>query len=131
MNNCKRSSDKISLRPSTSSSTPSDVICDVPSQCQLIKTLPHGEPVHSVAISNTLNRVYTGGHKTVKVWDMNQSIITQALLTEVDIKNEDVGGDVFAKCMKLLSDGQTMVIGGETSGKSATIWDLSGPSIRK
>merc|ERR1712126_298609 len=85
-----------------------------------------------MGISNKMNHVYVGGDAIVSVWDINQS----AIVTELDVWNDERGekergGEIFAQCMKLLSDGQTMVTGGETSFKSTTIWDLTGPNIRK
>lgn len=53
---------------------PPDVLAKpgVPRHARQLATLPHGEVVCAVAISNPTRHVYTGGRGCVKVWDISQ-----------------------------------------------------------
>jgi groucho len=47
----------------------------VPRQLKLLNTLPHGEVVCAVTISNPTRHVYTGGKGCVKIWDIGAAIM--------------------------------------------------------
>ena len=47
----------------------------VPRQLKLLNTLPHGEVVCAVTISNPTRHVYTGGKGCVKIWDIGSQVI--------------------------------------------------------
>lgn len=51
----------------------------IPRHARQMATLPHGEVVCAVTISNPTRHVYTGGKGCVKVWDITPSVSSNKL----------------------------------------------------
>ncbi|KAF6039139.1 TLE3 [Bugula neritina] len=105
---------------------PADALTGVgiPVHARQINTLPHGEVVCAVTISNPTRHVYTGGKGCVKVWDIGQSG-SKSPVSQLDcLESEN-----YIRSIKLLQDGRTLIVGGEASVLS--IWDLAGPTPRR
>uniref|UniRef100_A0A8C6YZN5 Transducin-like enhancer protein 1 n=1 Tax=Nothoprocta perdicaria TaxID=30464 RepID=A0A8C6YZN5_NOTPE len=85
----------------------------IPRHARQLHTLPHGEVVCAVTISNSTRHVYTGGKGCVKVWDVGQPGPKTAV-AQLD-------------CL-LLPDGRSLIVGGEAS--TLSIWDLAAPTPR-
>jgi len=104
---------------------PPDVLAKpgVPRHARQLATLPHGEVVCAVAISNPTRHVYTGGRGCVKVWDISQQG------PKTPVHSLECLKDNYIRSCKLLADGRTLIVGGEAS--IITIWDLnSSPKIK-
>lgn len=90
--------------------------------------LEHGEVVCAITISNSIEHVFTGGKGCVKIWGLN----TNGRNNGVVEKHKPItdfrclGDDNYVRSMKLLPDGNTLLVGGES--KTVSVWDLSGPS---
>jgi len=95
----------------------------IPRQCRQINTLPHGEVVCAVTMSNPTKYVYTGGKGCVKVWDIGQPGTKQPVSQLDCLQREN-----YIRSIKLLPDGRTLVVGGEAS--TLSIWDLATPQPR-
>ncbi|XP_059081773.1 protein groucho-like isoform X1 [Tigriopus californicus] len=95
----------------------------IPRNARKINTLPHGDVVCAVTMSNPTKYVYTGGKGCVKVWDISQpgskSPVSQL---------ECLQRDNYIRSIKLLPDGRTLIVGGEAS--TISIWDLASPTPR-
>lgn len=95
----------------------------ISSHARQINTLPHGEVVCAVTISNPTKYVYTGGKGCVKAWDISQQGIKNPV-SQLDCLQRDN----YIRSVKLLPDGRTLIVGGEASNLS--IWDLTSPQPR-
>jgi len=95
----------------------------VPRHIRKINTLPHGDVVCAVTMSNPTKYVYTGGKGCVKVWDISQPG-GKAPVSQLDCLTRDN----YIRSIKLLPDGRTLVVGGEAS--TISIWDLASPTPR-
>ncbi|XP_078456077.1 transducin-like enhancer protein 4 isoform X2 [Lampetra fluviatilis] len=95
----------------------------IPRHARQISTLPHGEVVCAVTISNPTRHVYTGGKGCVKIWDIGQPG-TKTPVSQLDCLNRDN----YIRSCKLLPDGRTLIVGGEAS--TISIWDLAAPTPR-
>jgi len=95
----------------------------IPRHIRKINTLPHGDVVCAVTISNPTKYVYTGGKGCVKVWDISQPG-GKAPVSQLDCLTRDN----YIRSIKLLPDGRTLVVGGEAS--TISIWDLAAPTPR-
>ncbi|XP_041647078.1 transducin-like enhancer protein 2a isoform X2 [Cheilinus undulatus] len=95
----------------------------IPRHARQIHTLNHGEVVCAVTISTSTRHVYTGGKGCVKVWDISQPG-TKSPMAQLDCLNRDN----YIRSCKLLSDGRTLIVGGEAS--TLSIWDLATPTPR-
>ncbi|CAD7088209.1 unnamed protein product [Hermetia illucens] len=95
----------------------------IPRHARQINTLPHGEVVCAVTISNPTKYVYTGGKGCVKAWDISQQGIKNPV-SQLDCLQRDN----YIRSVKLLPDGRTLIVGGEASNLS--IWDLTSPQPR-
>ncbi|XP_059081772.1 protein groucho-like isoform X3 [Tigriopus californicus] len=95
----------------------------IPRLARQINTLPHGDVVCAVTMSNPTKYVYTGGKGCVKVWDIShpgsKNPVSQL---------ECLQKDNYIRSIKLLPDGRTLVVGGEAS--TLSIWDLASPTPR-
>ncbi|MED6245322.1 Transducin-like enhancer protein 1 [Ataeniobius toweri] len=127
----------------------------IPRHARQIHTLSHGEVVCAVTISTSTRHVYTGGKGCVKVWDISQPgskspmaqldclvrhdgiveakctsifyyCITKLLQNKSSVSNQN--RDNYIRSCKLLSDGRTLIVGGEAS--TLSIWDLATPTPR-
>ncbi|KAJ0032417.1 hypothetical protein NQD34_002498 [Periophthalmus magnuspinnatus] len=94
-----------------------------PRHARQIHTLSHGEVVCAVTISTSTRHVYTGGKGCVKVWDISQPG-SKSPMAQLDCLNRDN----YIRSCKLLSDGRTLIVGGEAS--TLSIWDLATPTPR-
>ncbi|CAF87368.1 unnamed protein product, partial [Tetraodon nigroviridis] len=92
----------------------------IPRHARQIHSLNHGEVVCAVTISASTRHVYTGGKGCVKVWDISQPG-TKSPMAQLDCLNRDN----YIRSCKLLSDGRTLIVGGEAS--TLSIWDLPLP----
>ena len=95
----------------------------IPRHIRKINTLPHGDVVCAVTMSNPTKYVYTGGKGCVKVWDISQPG-GKAPVSQLDCLTRDN----YIRSIKLLPDGRTLVVGGEAS--TLSIWDLAAPTPR-
>ena len=95
----------------------------IPRHARKINTLPHGDVVCAVSMSNPTKYVYTGGKGCVKVWDISQPG-SKAPVSVLDCLQRDN----YIRSIKLLPDGRTLVVGGEAS--TISIWDLAAPTPR-
>ena len=95
----------------------------VPRHARQINTLPHGDVVCAVTMSNPTKYVYTGGKGCVKVWDIGQPGTKQPVSQLDCLQREN-----YIRSIKLLPDGRTLVVGGEAS--TLSIWDLATPQPR-
>ncbi|XP_032809329.1 transducin-like enhancer protein 4 isoform X3 [Petromyzon marinus] len=95
----------------------------IPRHARQISTLPHGEVVCAVTISNPTRHVYTGGKGCVKIWDIGQPG-TKTPVSQLDCLNREN----YIRSCKLLPDGRTLIVGGEAS--TISIWDLAAPTPR-
>uniref|UniRef100_A0A672IQK4 Transducin-like enhancer protein 1 n=1 Tax=Salarias fasciatus TaxID=181472 RepID=A0A672IQK4_SALFA len=95
----------------------------IPRHARQIHTLNHGEVVCAVTISTSTRHVYTGGKGCVKVWDISQPG-SKSPMAQLDCLNRDN----YIRSCKLLSDGRTLIVGGEAS--TLSIWDLATPTPR-
>uniref|UniRef100_A0A674P3P3 TLE family member 2, transcriptional corepressor a n=1 Tax=Takifugu rubripes TaxID=31033 RepID=A0A674P3P3_TAKRU len=95
----------------------------IPRHARQIHSLNHGEVVCAVTISASTRHVYTGGKGCVKVWDISQPG-TKSPMAQLDCLNRDN----YIRSCKLLSDGRTLIVGGEAS--TLSIWDLATPTPR-
>nr|AAN77517.1 groucho protein GRG1-LDLZ2 [Mus musculus] len=95
----------------------------IPRHARQINTLNHGEVVCAVTISNPTRHVYTGGKGCVKVWDISHPG-NKSPVSQLDCLNRDN----YIRSCKLLPDGCTLIVGGETS--TLSIWDLAAPTPR-
>uniref|UniRef100_A0A1I8FDB8 WD_REPEATS_REGION domain-containing protein n=1 Tax=Macrostomum lignano TaxID=282301 RepID=A0A1I8FDB8_9PLAT len=93
----------------------------VPRHAKQISSLPHGEVVCAVTISNPCRHVFTGGKGCVKVWDIGAGS-RAAPVHSLDCLQRDN----YIRSVKLLQDGRTLIVGGEAS--TLTIWDLASPT---
>jgi len=94
----------------------------VPRHARQINTLPHGDVVCAVTMSNPTKYVYTGGKGCVKVWDIGQP--QKLPVSQLDCLTREN----YIRSIKLLPDGRTLVVGGEAS--TLSIWDLATPQPR-
>ena len=89
----------------------------------------HGEVVCALAISNPTKHVYTGGKGCIKIWDMSS---TNGTTNGLSVKHTPISKleclqkDSYIRSCKLLPDGNTLIVGGESSNLS--VWDLAGPT---
>jgi len=95
----------------------------IPRHARQINTLPHGDVVCAVTMSNPTKYVYTGGKGCVKVWDISQPG-GKTPVSQLDCLTRDN----YIRSIKLLPDGRTLVVGGEAS--TLSIWDLAAPTPR-
>ena len=95
----------------------------IPRNIRKINSLPHGDVVCAVTMSNPTKYVYTGGKGCVKVWDISQPG-SKAPVSQLDCLTRDN----YIRSIKLLPDGRTLVVGGEAS--TISIWDLASPTPR-
>merc|ERR1719351_79673 len=95
----------------------------IPRHARKINSLPHGDVVCAVTMSNPTKYVYTGGKGCVKVWDISQPG-SKAPVSQLDCLTRDN----YIRSIKLLPDGRTLVVGGEAS--TLSIWDLAAPNPR-
>ena len=95
----------------------------IPRHARKINTLPHGDVVCAVSMSNPTKYVYTGGKGCVKVWDISQPG-SKAPVSQLDCLQRDN----YIRSIKLLPDGRTLVVGGEAS--TISIWDLASSQPR-
>uniref|UniRef100_UPI00358F55DC transducin-like enhancer protein 4 isoform X2 n=1 Tax=Myxine glutinosa TaxID=7769 RepID=UPI00358F55DC len=95
----------------------------IPRHARQLSTLPHGEVVCAVTISNPTRHVYTGGKGCVKIWDIGQPG-SKTPVSQLDCLNRDN----YIRSCKLLPDGRTLIVGGEAS--TISIWDLAAPTPR-
>ena len=96
----------------------------IPRTVRKINTLPHGDVVCAVTMSNPTKYVYTGGKGCVKVWDIGQPG-GKVPVSQLDCLTRDN----YIRSIKLLPDGRTLVVGGEAS--TLSIWDLAAPAPRR
>jgi len=97
----------------------------IPRHARKINTLPHGDVVCAVSMSNPTKYVYTGGKGCVKVWDISQPQPgSKSPVSVLDCLQRDN----YIRSIKLLPDGRTLVVGGEAS--TISIWDLAAPTPR-
>ena len=96
----------------------------IPRTVRKINTLPHGDVVCAVTMSNPTKYVYTGGKGCVKVWDIGQPG-GKVPVSQLDCLTRDN----YIRSIKLLPDGRTLVVGGEAS--TISIWDLAAPAPRR
>ena len=101
----------------------------IPKTAKPILALEHGEVVCALTISNPTKHVFTGGRGCVKIWDMqnlngvtNGPTVKHTPISELECLQRES----YIRSCKLLPDGNTLIIGGESSVLS--VWDLSGPS---
>ncbi|KAG9509866.1 Transducin-like enhancer protein 3-A [Fragariocoptes setiger] len=95
--------------------------------------LQHGEVVCAVALSNPTRNVYTGGKGVVKVWSLMDGTGTiinksqhQGMAKTLDRPIEELSclsSDSYIRSCKLLPDGRTLIVGGETPPIS--VFDLA------
>ena len=95
----------------------------IPRHARPINSLPHGDVVCAVTMSNPTKYVYTGGKGCVKVWDISQPG-SKSPVSQLDCLQRDN----YIRSIKLLPDGRTLVVGGEAS--TLSIWDLAAPTPR-
>ena len=95
----------------------------IPRTIRKINTLPHGDVVCAVTMSNPTKYVYTGGKGCVKVWDIGQPGTKQPVSQLDCLQREN-----YIRSIKLLPDGRTLVVGGEAS--TISIWDLASSTPR-
>ncbi|VDD92456.1 unnamed protein product [Enterobius vermicularis] len=85
--------------------------------------LLHGEVVCAVTISQQNRYVYTGGKGCVKVWD-----ITNLEGPKTAISTLECLKDNYIRSVKLLKDGNTLIVGGEAS--TIAVFDLATEKIK-
>lgn len=100
----------------------------LPRNIRSICTLLHNEVVCAVAISNPVRHIFTGGKGCVKLWDLQLS--AQSGVMKSPLHTLDCLGDNYIRSCKLLPDGRTLIVGGETN--TLYLWDLgaSTPQIK-
>eukprot|EP00731_Ephydatia_muelleri_P014487 Em0008g207a len=87
-------------------------------------SLLHNEVVCAVAINQNTKHIYTGGKGCVKVWDLvNHSGGAASHTLKSPVHTLDCLGDNYIRSCKLLPDGRTLIVGGETS--TLFMWDLT------
>ncbi|XP_077285343.1 protein groucho-like [Arctopsyche grandis] len=98
----------------------------IPRGARQATTLPHGEVVCAVALSQSgsSRHAYTGGKGCVKLWDITSPSSCSKPLSQLDCLQRDN----YIRSVKLLPDGRTLIVGGEASNLS--IWDLATPTPR-
>ncbi|XP_074600286.1 transducin-like enhancer protein 3-B [Brevipalpus obovatus] len=98
----------------------------IPRQARTMETLPHGEVVCAVTISNPTKHVYTGGKGCVKIWDITSQTGNKGPISQLDCLQREN----YIRSCKLLPDGRTLIVGGEAS--AICIWDIgsSPPRIK-
>ncbi|CAI8023885.1 Transducin-like enhancer protein 4 [Geodia barretti] len=94
----------------------------LPRSIRTLYTLLHNEVVCAVAISNPVRHIYTGGKGCVKVWDLNHG----SGLMKTPLHCLECLGDNYIRSCKLLPDGRTLIVGGETN--TLHMWDLAASS---
>ena len=87
----------------------------IPRHARKINTLPHGDVVCAVSMSNPTKYVYTGGKGCVKVWDISQPG-SKAPVSQLHCLQRDN----YIRSIKLLPDGRTLVVGGEAGAGVVT-----------
>lgn len=91
----------------------------IPRQVRNVATLNHGEVVCAVTIGPSQKHhkqyVYTGGKGCVKIWDIAEP---KNYVNQLDCLREH-----YIRSVKLISEGKSLVVGGEES--TITIWDLA------
>lgn len=109
---------------------------NVPQGAREVFNLHHGEVVCAVALSNPTKHVYTGGKGVVKIWSIdcpseNPSKDPRApkVLTKAIGELECLTPDSYIRSCRLLQDGRTLIVGGETP--PVCVWDLSSNNPRK
>lgn len=116
---------------------------DLPRSIRTYCTLSHNEVVCAVAISDPVKHIYTGGKVVstlqlafanvcslclcllqgcVKVWDL-QMVQSGSRTLKTPIHSLDCLGDNYIRSCKLLPDGRTLIVGGETN--TLYMWDLA------
>ena len=100
----------------------------IPRGARPILNLEHGEVVCALTISNPTRHVYTGGRGCVKIWDMaHTNGVNGVTMKQTPVsKLECLQRESYIRSCKLLPDGRTLLVGGES--KTLAVWDLSGPS---
>uniref|UniRef100_A0A915IKD3 Uncharacterized protein n=1 Tax=Romanomermis culicivorax TaxID=13658 RepID=A0A915IKD3_ROMCU len=98
----------------------------IPRHARQLTVLPHGEVVCAVAISNPTRFVYTGGKGCVKIWDISPPNLKPPAPLSPLHSLDCLQNDSYIRSCKLLSDGRTLIVGGEAP--IITIWDLSLPT---
>ncbi|OTF80904.1 WD domain containing protein [Euroglyphus maynei] len=93
----------------------------IPRHARQMNTLPHGEVVCAVTISNPTKYILTGGKGCVKMWDINQQNIKTPIAQLDCLQREN-----YIRSCKLLPDGRTLIVGGEAT--TICIWDLNLPT---
>ncbi|CAD6196496.1 unnamed protein product [Caenorhabditis auriculariae] len=110
---------------------------NIPRSMRKMAELPHGEVVCAVTISKDNSKVYTGGKGCVKVWDIrdtetastsNGRLSATPLSPRRAIQSLDCLKDCYIRSCKLFEDGETLLVGGETS--KIVLWDLKSESVK-
>ncbi|XP_075587885.1 transducin-like enhancer protein 3 isoform X3 [Dermatophagoides farinae] len=95
----------------------------IPRHARQMNTLPHGEVVCAVTISNPTKYILTGGKGCVKMWDIiNQQQNSKTPVAQLDCLQREN----YIRSCKLLPDGRTLIVGGEAT--TICIWDLNLPT---
>lgn len=105
----------------------------IPRHARQLNVLPHGEVVCAVAVSNPTRHVYTGGKGCVKVWDIGQQPASAVAAAPGKAPLQPVHSleclnESYIRSCKLVPDGRTLIVGGETS--VIAIFDLSSSTPR-
>lgn len=99
----------------------------LPRNIRSLYSLQHNEVVCAVSISNPVRHIYTGGKGCVKLWDLTSM---GPGLMKSPLHTLDCLGDNYIRSCKLLPDGRTLIVGGETN--TLYMWDLAAatPTIK-
>ncbi|XP_065197831.1 transducin-like enhancer protein 1 [Sycon ciliatum] len=90
----------------------------MPRSHKTISTLHHNDVVCAVSIDSKSRRVFTGGRGKVKVWNFEHAN-PEHPLSQFDILDES-----YIRSCKMLPDGKTMIVGGEST--KLAIYDIEG-----
>ena len=78
-------------------------------------------------LSHGVYFLFTNLQGCVKVWDLQHTTSQENPALKTPVHNLDCLGDNYIRSCKLLPDGRTLIVGGETN--TLYLWDLG--SVRK
>ncbi|XP_019508915.1 PREDICTED: transducin-like enhancer protein 6 isoform X1 [Hipposideros armiger] len=96
-----------------------------PYRMEKMRTLKHGEPVLSIAVSSFMRHAFTCGRDGVKVWCLVGQVVEDRL--PVSHLRVQTRGAYLRTCL-VSSDSTTLLTGGHNLA-GVSVWDLTAPSL--